>query len=199
MLFSFVWVSAALSNLTGKNIEDSYDTWFYNFMWYIMIILHWFIDPQPNEDYSSISHYQCTRHNALSVYRIDLIHKSQNAPVPYPTMLNSEQKCAHFCSEWSIVGYGTGAFWDLLNWSIAFPELGNFSQQAPHFPANSFLSNMLETPSKQVFPAMKIANSWQSSCYQQFVQVANVAWTPPTASNPEHKNTTIKEFIETSD
>ena len=48
----------------------------------------------------------------------DLIHKSQNAPVPYPTMLHSEQKCAHFCSELSIVGYGTGTFWDLLNWSI---------------------------------------------------------------------------------
>ena len=26
-------------------------------------------------------------------------------------MLHSEQKCAYFCSEWSIVGYGTGAFW----------------------------------------------------------------------------------------
>ena len=49
---------------------------------------------------------------------IDLIHKSQNAPVPYPTILHSEQKCAHFCSEWSIVGYGTGAFWDLWNGSI---------------------------------------------------------------------------------
>ena len=46
------------------------------------------------------------------------IHRSQNAPVPYPTMLHPEQKCAHFCSEWSIVGYGTGAFWDLWNWSI---------------------------------------------------------------------------------
>ena len=33
-------------------------------------------------------------------------------PVPYPTMLHSEQKCAHFCSEWSIMGYGP-AFWDL--------------------------------------------------------------------------------------
>ena len=46
---------------------------------------------------------------------IDLIHKSQNTPVPYPTMLHSEQKCAHFCSEWSIVGYGTVAFRDLWN------------------------------------------------------------------------------------
>ena len=44
---------------------------------------------------------------------IDQFHKSQNAPVPYPTMLHSEQKCAHFCSEWSIVGYGTDAFCDL--------------------------------------------------------------------------------------
>ena len=29
----------------------------------------------------------------------------------YPKMLHSEQKCAHFCSEWRIVGYGTFAFW----------------------------------------------------------------------------------------
>ena len=47
-----------------------------------------------------------------------LIHKSQHALVPYPTILHSEQKCAHSCSEWSIVGYGTGAFWNLWNWSI---------------------------------------------------------------------------------
>ena len=49
---------------------------------------------------------------------IDLIHKSHNAPVPYPTMHHSEQKCAHFCSEWCIVGYGTGALWDLWIRSI---------------------------------------------------------------------------------
>ena len=47
------------------------------------------------------------------VVRIEQFHKSHNAPVPYPTMLHSEQKCAHFCSEWGIVWYGTGAFWDL--------------------------------------------------------------------------------------
>ena len=39
---------------------------------------------------------------------IDLFHKSQNAPVP----------CRHFFSERSLVGYGTGEFWDLCNWSI---------------------------------------------------------------------------------
>ena len=48
------------------------------------------------------------------------ISQSQNAPVLYLTMLHSEQKCAHFCSEWSIVGYGTGEFWDLLIRSNSF-------------------------------------------------------------------------------
>ena len=60
--------------------------------------------------------HACARHDTHK--RIDLIYKSQNSPIPYPTMLYSEQKCAHFCSEWSIVGYGTGAFWDLWNCSI---------------------------------------------------------------------------------
>ena len=43
--------------------------------------------------------------------------ESHNAPVPHPTVHHSEQKCAHFCSEWCIVGYGTGALWDL--WDCA--------------------------------------------------------------------------------
>ena len=51
------------------------------------------------------------------------IYKYHNAPVPYPTMHNSEQKCAHFCSEWCTVGYGTGALWDLCDWSIACPTI----------------------------------------------------------------------------
>ena len=33
-------------------------------------------------------------------------------------MRHSEQKCAHFYSEWCIVVYGTGALWDLWDWSI---------------------------------------------------------------------------------
>ena len=40
-------------------------------------------------------------------------HKSHKTLVPYPTIHHSEQKLAHFCSEWWIVGYGTGALWDL--------------------------------------------------------------------------------------
>ena len=55
----------------------------------------------------------------ICYYRwIDLNNKFHYEPVPYPTMLHSEQKCAHFCSEWSIVVYGIGAFWDLWNWPI---------------------------------------------------------------------------------
>ena len=42
-------------------------------------------------------------------HTIDQFHKSHNAPVPYPTMQNSKQKCAHFSSEWCIVAHGTAA------------------------------------------------------------------------------------------
>ena len=36
---------------------------------------------------------------------IDQSHKSHNAPVSYPTMHHSKQKCEHFCYEWCIVGF----------------------------------------------------------------------------------------------
>ena len=54
-----------------------------------------------------------------SSYQIDLIHKSHNVPVLYPTMHNAEQKCAHFYSKWCIVGYEIGALWDLWDCSIS--------------------------------------------------------------------------------
>ena len=49
---------------------------------------------------------------------LDQSHKSHGAPIPYPTMHHSEQKYAHFCSEWCIVGYRTGALWvmNLVGW-----------------------------------------------------------------------------------
>ena len=59
------------------------------------------------------------------VHTIDPIHKSHNAPVPYPTMHQScisqctISQCTHFCSDWYIVGYGTSALWDFLDLSIA--------------------------------------------------------------------------------
>ena len=49
---------------------------------------------------------------------IDQSHKSHNTPVPYSIMQYAEKKCAHVCSEWCIVGYGTDALWDLWDWAI---------------------------------------------------------------------------------
>ena len=49
---------------------------------------------------------------------IQLIHKSLIASVLYPTMHQSEQKCAHFVLELCIVGYGRDALWILWYWSV---------------------------------------------------------------------------------
>ena len=44
-------------------------------------------------------------HTDWWLHWIDLIRKSHNAPVIYPTTHHSEQKSANFCSEWGIVGF----------------------------------------------------------------------------------------------
>ena len=67
----------------------------------------------------------------ISIY---LIHKSHDAPAPYPTMPHSEQICARVCSEWCVVGYARGAFWDLWNWwhvikRVLFTKI--FNQNTP--------------------------------------------------------------------
>ena len=48
-------------------------------------------------------------------------------------MHHSEQKCAHFCSEWCIMGYGTGALWELWIISIVTTHQwqGNASSVLP--------------------------------------------------------------------
>ena len=43
---------------------------------------------------------------------LDKFHKSHNTPVPYPIIHHWEQKCAKFCFERCIVGYGACALWD---------------------------------------------------------------------------------------
>ena len=60
--------------------------------------------------------FEC--YNMVQNITIDQNKKYYNIPVPYPTMHPSGQKCAHFCSEGRIVGYGTGALWNLLEWSV---------------------------------------------------------------------------------
>ena len=70
---------------------------------------------------------------------IDPIHKSHKAPVPYPILLYSEQKCAHFCSEWSILRYETGAFWNLWNWSIVLMSMNSTWRIPLNPPTDSWL------------------------------------------------------------
>ena len=57
----------------------------------------------------------CTCHEGdkfFSIGETNLFHKSQKTFVPYPTMLHSEQKWGHFCSEWGIVGCRTSVYHD---------------------------------------------------------------------------------------
>ena len=65
---------------------------------------------------------RCMCGNSSGIWPIDQFHKSHNALIPYPTIHDSEQKCAHFSSEWCIVGYVTGALWDLWDWFIQRSE-----------------------------------------------------------------------------
>ena len=63
---------------------------------------------QPREYKSPYYAYRC-----LSVLIEQFRNSRHDIPVSYPTMHHWEQRCAHFCSQWCIVGYGTGALWDL--------------------------------------------------------------------------------------
>ena len=69
-------------------------------------------EPIPSER-RRIIEVQVQQKHPENMGKIDLVHISRNATVQYPTMLHSEQKIAYFWSEWSVVGYRTGAFWDL--------------------------------------------------------------------------------------
>ena len=68
----------------------------------------WYWDWGWDWDWDRVWHFQLEASPAIKQ-----IHKFHNARFPNPTMHNSEQKCAHFCSELCNVGYGTGALWDL--------------------------------------------------------------------------------------
>ena len=56
------------------------------------------------------AHFIATFHGCF----IHQSHKFRKSPVPYPTRYHSEQRCAHFCSEWCIVEYGTGPLWGIV-------------------------------------------------------------------------------------
>ena len=58
---------------------------------------------------------------------IDLLHKSHNTSVPYPTMhhfVTEMCTCVHISvTKWCIVGYLYDALWDLWNGSIESPKI----------------------------------------------------------------------------
>ena len=68
--------------------------------------------------YGNHNRYSRYMRVSISLKPSDQFRKSQSSHVPYPTLLHSEQKCAHFCSERSILGYRTAAFWGLWFRSI---------------------------------------------------------------------------------
>ena len=87
-------------------------------------------------------------------YEIDPMHKSHNAPMPYPTMLHSEQKCAHFCSEWSIVGYGTGARWWDIWLSLCRFQLPTLPLHGSYVPCTQIINHFIDwaiAPSRKKF------------------------------------------------
>ena len=128
-ILDFAFPATSCPNGTGidrrpdivKNFHFLYFSIFlFAFTGLMCIIISMMTRPIP-EQYVRTYAYSYWGHILL----IDLIHKSQNAPAPYPTMPHSEQKCAHFCSEWNTMGYGTRAFWDLCDWSIKHVHQSN--------------------------------------------------------------------------
>ena len=71
------------------------------------------------------------------------IQISQNPPASYPTMIHSEQKFIYFSFEWSIVGCGISAFWDLWIGPIAAPyHLRGWLTCKKFFSRSDICSNM---------------------------------------------------------
>ena len=55
----------------------------------------------------------------------DPLHRSHNAPVPYPTMQHFYGN-VQMCAKWCIVGYLTNALWSLGNGSIGYTICGTW-------------------------------------------------------------------------
>ena len=77
---------------------------------------------------------------------IDQFHKSNNTPIPYPTMHHSEQKCDHFCSEWCIMGYEMGVLWELGIISIPLTSSGWTYFKLEHSKYIDGISNSMGVP-----------------------------------------------------
>ena len=85
---------------------------------------------------------------------IDLLHKSHNAPVPYPTMPHFvTEMCTHVhisVTKWCIMGYLSNALWDLWDGSIEC-----FERVLP------FLLQIVNIMSKYRMGSVRILLSWK--------------------------------------
>ena len=84
-------------------------------------------------------------------------------------MHHSEQKCAHFCSEWSIVGYGTGALWD---YELVQLLLSSTKQPLNWFP-NTWISWLHFVKVCDEHKAIMLI-SWQKVCHGNWLPAS--AW-----------------------
>ena len=80
----------------------------------------------------------------LTFASIDLIHKSDNATVPYPTMHHFVQEmCTHVdisATKWGIVGYLSNALWNSWDGSILWPVKASHITPVAH----PFISHPLQ-------------------------------------------------------
>ena len=90
---------------------------------------HWW-DMASNIGWDCLSHdglwAQMTNgnfHHFSEATAIDLLHKSHNAPVPYPIRHHFVTEMCTFVSKWCIVGYLANALWDLWDGSICLPAI----------------------------------------------------------------------------
>ena len=56
----------------------------------------------------------------LAITGTDQSHKSNDPPVTYATIYRSDQKCAHFCSDWCVVGKVHCGICELVLFSLKY-------------------------------------------------------------------------------
>ena len=97
----------------------------------------------------------------------------------YPIMHHLEQSCARFGSEWCIVGSGTGALWDLWDWSnrinVSYQKLASDYNSDLKILVNSlwpnhtiwhhvFLSSLVQLMTCHLYSAKPLTESMMIYC-----------------------------------
>ena len=120
-------------------------------------------------------------HDCPFVVVINQSHNSHNAPVSCATIHHSEQKCAHFFSEWCIAGYGTSVLWDLWDWSIHRRPVDSPHKGSVWFPchdvtAHGLVQNCGISMALHYYNDLKLSRKFQPMAAQLSMKAA-----PPLA------------------